>query len=138
MRLAVSVLLAAALSGCLLASGQQVSSDTQPQTGNISASFVSAEGSRDQEIATGIPGNLDVIAIVTASQGTLQIDVIDGNGAVQLSVQSRPNETITRSGTVSTNATGTLRYRVSAQGARDGSYQLLYQRRENATETPQR
>jgi hypothetical protein len=43
-------------------------------------------------------------------------------------VQSRPDEQITRRGDVLTDEQGRLHYRVIARGARNGAYQLLYQR----------
>ncbi len=122
------LLLAALLSGCMLISGEQASSDVQTGSGNLSRSFVSAEGTQEQTIATGYVGTLSVIAIVSVHQGDLRVEVMDPDGSVVLSVQGRSNEQITRSGNVPTDAEGRLRYRVTATGARDGAYQILFQR----------
>lgn len=116
------------LAGCLLTSGERTSADTQPTAGNVSASFVSAEGQSERSIDLGEQARLTVIAVVSVAQGELRIEVLDTNGSIALSVAGRPNEQVTKSGSVQTNPDGQLRYRIVARGARDGSYQLLYQR----------
>lgn len=127
-RLLALCVLALALSGCMLVSGERVSADTQAAGGNISASFVSAEGTETRTLATGTPGQLEVIAIVSVDRGELRLDILDPNGSVVFSVQGRPQEQVTRSGSVPTDAEGNLYYRVVTQGARNGNYQILYQR----------
>ncbi|MEN9935687.1 MAG: hypothetical protein RLZZ387_2266 [Chloroflexota bacterium] len=113
----------------MLASGQRVSTDAGEQAGNHSTMFVSAEGAEVRSLSTGISGaELRVIIILEAEQGELRLDMLDANGAVALSAQSRPDEQVTRSGSVAVDAEGELRYRVSASGARNGGYQILYQR----------
>ncbi len=116
------------LSGCMIASGEQTSSDTPENGGNLSTTFVSAEGSEERTLSTGAPGELNVITIVTVSQGSLQIELLDPQGSVIYAVQGRPQEQVTKSGNVPTDAEGRLRYRVSATGARNGGFQILYQR----------
>lgn len=116
------------LSSCLLTSGGITSTDTQAAAGNLSASFVSAEGQDERTLDVGEQSQLSVITIVSVAQGQLRIDILDPNGSVVLSVQGRPNEQVTKSGTVQTDANGALHYRVIAQGARNGSYQVLYQK----------
>jgi hypothetical protein len=124
-----SFVLGLLLSGCMLASGQRVSTDAGEQAGNHSTMFVSAEGAEVRSLSTGISGaELRVIIILEAEQGELRLDMLDANGAVALSAQSRPDEQVTRSGSVAVDAEGELRYRVSASGARNGGYQILYQR----------
>jgi hypothetical protein len=129
----VSLLLAALLlSGCMLTSGGRLSEDAGLEAGNQSASFVSAEGEELRRINTGAPdAALRVIVILEAEQGELRLDVLDAGGAVALSAQSRPDEQVTRSGAVTTDAEGALYIRVTARGARNGGYQVLYQRQEN-------
>lgn len=123
------LLLGLLLSGCMIASGGRSSEDAGPEAGNQVMSFVSAEGEELRQLNTGAPAaELRVIVILEAEQGELRLDVIGGDGQVVLSAQSRPDEQVTRSGSVSTDAQGALRYRVSARGARNGSYQILYQR----------
>ena len=122
------VLCALFLSSCLLVSGGATSTDTQAAAGNVSASFVSAEGQDERTLDVGEQSQLAVIAIVSVAQGELRVDILDPNGSVVLSVQGRPNEQVTKSGMVQTNANGELRYRVTAQSARNGSYQVLYQK----------
>ena len=77
---------------------------------------------------TSAAGKLNVITIVSADQGALTIELLDPNGAVVYAVSSRPQTPVTKSGDVSTDAQGRLRYRVRATGARNGSFQILYQR----------
>jgi hypothetical protein len=116
------------LSSCMLVSGERISQDTRPEAGNQSASFVSAEGEELHTLDIGVPdATLRVIVLLEAEQGELRLDVLDGQEAVALSAQSRPGEQVTRSGSVTTGSDGVLRYRVSARGARNGGYQILYQ-----------
>ncbi|HWQ15827.1 MAG TPA: hypothetical protein VNL77_23700 [Roseiflexaceae bacterium] len=128
------VLLAALLlSGCMLVSGGRLSEDAGVEAGNQSATFVSAEGQELRRLDTGAPGAaLRVILILEAEQGELRLDVLDANGTVVLSAQSRPDEQVTRSGTVTADDQGALHIRVTARGARNGGYQVLYQRHINS------
>jgi hypothetical protein len=121
--------LALALSGCLLTSGERLSADTLADGGNISTSFIGAEGSSERSAETGAPGaKLNAIVIVQAERGGLRVELLNADGNVAFSVQSRPDEQVTRRGDVTTDAQGRLRYRVVAQGVRNGGYQVLYQR----------
>jgi hypothetical protein len=121
--------LALLLSGCLLTSGERLSADTLADGGNISTSFIGAEGSDERSAETGAPGaKLNAIVIVQAERGGLRVELLNADGNVAFSVQSRPDEQVTRRGDVITDAQGRLRYRVIAQGARNGGYQVLYQR----------
>jgi len=116
------------LGGCMLVSGGQTASDTHPTGGNLSASFVSAEGEELQTLATGAgPTTMNVIVIMSVQQGELRLELLDPSGSVALAVEGRPDEQITKSGNIATDAQGNLRYRVIARGARNGGYQLLYQ-----------
>lgn len=117
------------LSGCMLMSGGRTSADTLPDGGNLSSSFVGADGRQDQSIETGAAGTtFSTIVIVQAERGELQLELLNADGSVAFAVKGRPEEAVTRSGSVTTDATGRLHYRVSATGARNGSFQLLYQR----------
>ena len=117
------------LGGCMLMSGGRSSADTLPDGGNVSASFVGADGRDDQAVATGAPGAaFNTIVIVQAERGELQVELLNADGSVAFAVKGRPDEAVTRSGSVTTDAQGQLHYRVTATGARNGSYQLLYQR----------
>lgn len=116
------------LSGCLLVSGERSSTDRESGSGNLSASFVSAEGVelRTLQVADG-PADVQVIAIVEVESGDLQLDVFDARGSLAFSVASKPASQITRSGVVPADAQGQISYRISARSARYGSYQLLFQ-----------
>jgi hypothetical protein len=117
------------LSGCLLVSGERSSIDNQEFSGNLSSDFVSAEGStlRDLQVAQG-PVEVQVIVIVMVESGDLRIDVLDAEESVVFSVAGEPAQQVTRSSIVRADERGNIRYRVLAQGARNGSYQILYQR----------
>lgn len=128
LRLASLGLVALLLSGCLLVSGEQTSSDTPLEGGNLSTTFVSAEGSEERVINTGAAGTLNVITIVSINQGQLVVELIDAQGSVIYSVQGRAGEQVTKSGSVPTDDQGQLRYRINATGARSGGIQILYQR----------
>lgn len=117
------------LSGCMIISGGRNSSDTLPDGGNISATFVGADGSTEQTLDTGaVRATLNAIVIVRAERGELQVELLNADGSVAFAVKARPDESISRSGSVLTDQQGRLRYRVRATGARNGSYQVLYQR----------
>jgi hypothetical protein len=117
------------LSACLLVSGEVTTADQQASGGNLSAEFVSAEGvtTRVFQVAEG-PATVQVTIIVAVEQGDLRIDLFEPNGALAFSVESRPDNSITRSGQIQTDDRGQIRYRISAQGARNGSYQLFFRR----------
>jgi len=116
------------LSGCLLLSGEQTSADAQPTGGNFSTTFVSAEGGQERTISTGSgPTTLNVIATLRVQQGELRVEMLAPSGAVALSVQGRPDESVTKLGKVPTDNEGNLRYRIIARGARNGSIEVLYQ-----------
>ena len=121
--------LALLLSGCLLVSGERASTDSLADGGNISSSFVGADGVSERTVDTGAAGaSLSAILIVQAERGELQLEVLNSDGSIALAVKSRPDEQVTRQGSVRTDDRGQLRYRVIARGARNGSYQVLYQR----------
>jgi len=112
----------------MLVSGERTSEDVRPEAGNRSDSFVSAEGEAVHTLNVGVPdATLRVIVLLEAEQGELRLDVLDGQQAVGLSAQSRPGDQVTRSGSVTIGGDGLLRYRVTARGARNGGYQILYQ-----------
>jgi hypothetical protein len=121
--------LAFLLSGCLLTSGERPSTDALPDGGNVSSTFVGADGSAERTVETGANGvTMNAIVIVQAERGELRLELLNPDGNVAFSVQARPDEQVTRRGDVLTDQQGRLRYRVIAQGARNGGYQVLYQR----------
>ena len=121
--------LALLLSGCLLTSGERPSTDALPDGGNVSSTFVGADGSGERTVETGATGaTMNAIVIVQAERGELRLELLNPDGNVAFSVQARPDEQVTRRGDVLTDEQGRLRYRVIAQGARNGGYQVLYQR----------
>ena len=121
--------LALLLSGCLLVSGERSSTDSLADGGNISSSFVGADGISERTVETGAgAANLSAILIVQAERGELQLELLNADGSIALAVKSRPDEQVTRQGSVRTDDSGRLRYRVIANGARNGSHQVLYQR----------
>jgi hypothetical protein len=121
--------LALLLSGCLLTSGERPSMDALPDGGNVSSTFVGADGNAERTVDTGANGTImNAIVIVQAERGELRLELLNPDGNVAFSVQARPDEQVTRRGDVLTDEQGRLRYRVIAQGARNGGYQVLYQR----------
>jgi hypothetical protein len=121
--------LALLLTGCLLTSGERPSMDALPDGGNVSSTFVGANGNGERTVETGANGaTMNAIVIVQAERGELRLELLNPDGNVAFSVQARPDEQVTRRGDVLTDAQGRLRYRVIAQGARNGGYQVLYQR----------
>ncbi|MCU0491462.1 MAG: hypothetical protein MUD01_07740 [Chloroflexaceae bacterium] len=125
----LSSLLLFGLTGCLLASGERTTTDIQDGNGNVSSSFVSAEGRSDRSVkVTEGEATLQVIGFVSVESGDLTLELLEPNGAVVFAVASQPGNQVTRSGQVTTDAQGQVRYRVVAQGARNGNYQLLFQR----------
>lgn len=123
MLLVIAVL---ALTGCILISGETTTVDLVAGGGNLSTTFVSAEGETERILELGQPDlELQVIAMVEVTSGDLELALLQPDGAVAFVVASRPDTQVTRSGWVRTDAAGRLRYRVSARGARDGAFQLF-------------
>lgn len=116
------------LSGCLLISGERTTTDVQNGAGNLSTAFVSAEGEqvRALKVAEG-PRVVQVIVVVTVESGDLRLDLLQPDGEVILAAEGRPDDQVAQSAQVQTDNEGYLRYRVYARGARNGSYQLLFQ-----------
>jgi hypothetical protein len=128
-RMSFFLIIALLLSGCMLMSGERTSADTLLDGGNVSASFVGADGQQEQAVETGaVRAAFNTIVIVEAERGELQVELLNSDGSVAFAVKGRPDEAVTRSGSVTTDDNGRLRYRITATGARNGSYQLLYQR----------
>ena len=127
-RMSFILICALLLSGCMIMSGGRTSTDTLPDGGNVSASFVGADGRQEAAVETGAArAALNTIVIVEAERGEFQIELLNGDGSVAFAVKGRPDEAVTRSGSVTTDDNGRLRYRITATGTRNGSYQLLYQ-----------
>jgi hypothetical protein len=116
------------LSGCLLTSGGETVSDLRPDGGNISVQFVSADGEELRTLPTSnASSEVSVTVFVSAETGELRIDILNPDGAVAFSTQSRPGQGITRTGRAQTNANGELQYRIVARNARKGNYEVFYQ-----------
>ena len=126
-QLALLLLLLPMLTGCLLMSGGQQSSDRAEDAGNVSVQFVSAEGNEVRQVAAA-DGATDLLVTVfaRAERGQLRIEVLDPQGSAVLVVEGTPDEQVTR-GTVPTDDQGNLRFRIRATGAQRGGFQLLYQ-----------
>lgn len=130
-RLARALLFAlavAALSGCMLVSGEETTLDLFAGGGNVLTTFVSAEGGEVRSFETNTPGaEVQVIAVVEVNSGDLQLSLLQPDGGVAFAVSARPNVQVTRSGTVRADEEGRVRYRVAATAARDGSFQVFVQ-----------
>jgi hypothetical protein len=121
-------LLLLGLSGCLLISGEATALDLQAGAGNLLTNFVGAEGSAERTVQLETPSSeVRVIALVGVESGDLELSLIQSDGSVAFVVTARPDAEVTRSGIVRTDASGQLRYRLSARGARNGSIQLFVQ-----------
>ena len=129
LNLIVTVAVLSLLSGCLLMSGETTSIDLQGDSGNLNTSFVSAEGvsERTVRVAEGV-ASVQVITMVAIESGDLTFELLDPEGAVVFSVASRPDGQVTRSSMVLTDINGEVRYRVKASGARNGNFQIFFQR----------
>ncbi len=116
------------LSGCLMISGEATTVDLQERSGNLLTTFVGAEGREMRRLEVGAPGaELQVIAIVGVESGDLELALVQPDGAIAFAVAARPDAQVTRSGVVRADETGAIRFTVSAQGARSGSYQIFVQ-----------
>jgi len=122
------VVMAQALTGCLLMSGAQQSSDRSADGGgNVNVQFVSAEGSELRQVAAASGSTrLLVTVFAHAERGQLRIEVLDPVGSAALVVEGTPDEQVSRA-TVATDTQGNLHFRVRATGAQRGGFQLLYQ-----------
>lgn len=127
-RVLLLVCAVAALSGCLLVSGEETALDLVEGGGNVLTTFVSAEGSEVRSFETGAPGaEVQVIAVVEVNSGDLQLALLQPDGGVAFAVSARPNTQVTRSGAVRADDEGRVRYRVAATAARDGTFQVFVQ-----------
>ncbi|MEI7770154.1 MAG: hypothetical protein WCI67_09215 [Chloroflexales bacterium] len=126
--LLAALLLAPLLNGCLLLSGEQTTIDLLAGAGNLSTTFVSAEGGEERTVQVGKgSAELQAIAVVSLESGDLQIELLQPDGSVAFAIAGRPDTQMTRSGPVRGDASGTVRYRVSARGAHNGSFQIFFQ-----------
>ncbi|MGQ9829297.1 MAG: hypothetical protein ACUVSW_15675 [Roseiflexus sp.] len=117
------------LQACMLVSGEQASVDVRTDAGNVTRTFLGAEGSTEHAVHIGDGGSfLQVIVILELQQGEMHLEMLNAGGSVAFVVQSRPGDQVSRSGMVRLDENGMLRYRVFARGARDGGYQILYRR----------
>jgi hypothetical protein len=126
--LLTALLLSPLLSGCLLLSGEQTTIDLLAGTGNVSTTFVSAEGGEERTVQVSDGASeLQAITIISLESGDLQIDLIQPDGSVAFAIAGRPDTQVTRSSSVRSDSSGMVRYRVSAHGARNGEYQIFFQ-----------
>jgi hypothetical protein len=126
--LLATLLLTPLLSGCLLISGERTTIDLLAGVGNVSTTFVSAEGNEERTVQVGDgPTELQVIAIIAIESGDLQIDLLQPDGAVAFAVAGKPDSQVTRSSRVRSDDSGMVRYRISARGTRHGEYQIFFQ-----------
>ncbi len=117
------------LPACMLVSGDRLSADVRPDSGNVTRTFLGAEGTEEYAIPVGDgAAMLRTIVILELQQGEMRLDMLNAGGSVAFTVQSRPGDQVSRTGAVRLDETGTLRYRIVTRGARDGRYQILYQR----------
>lgn len=117
------------LPACMLVSGDRLSADVRPDSGNVTRTFLGAEGTEEYAIPVGDgAAMLQTIVILELQQGEMRLDMLNAGGSVAFTVQSRPGDQVSRTGAVRLDETGTLRYRIVTRGARDGRYQILYQR----------
>ena len=131
-RLTLIGALALLLPACMLVSGDRLSADVRPASGNVTRTFLGAEGSEEQAVSIGGgAATLQTIVILELQQGEMRLEMLNAGGSVAFAVQSRPGDQVSRAGAVRLDETGTLRYRVITRGARDGGYQILYQRVQN-------
>ena len=115
------------LSGCLLISGAQQSSDRAEDAGNVNVQFVSADGSEVREVvAADGATSLLVTVFARVDRGQLRIEVLDPDGSAVVIVEGTADEQVAR-GSVPTDAEGRLRFRIKATGAHRGGFQILYQ-----------
>lgn len=115
------------LTGCLLMSGAQQSTDRAEDAGNVSVQFVSADGTEERQVlAADGATSLLVTVFARVDRGQLRIEVLDPNNSAVIILEGTAEEQVAR-GTVPTDATGNLRFRIKATGAYRGGFQILYQ-----------
>jgi hypothetical protein len=115
------------LTNCLLMSGAQQSADRAEDAGNVSVQFVSADGTEERQVlAADGATSLLVTVFARVDRGQLRIEVLDPNNSAVIVLEGTAEEQVAR-GTVPTDASGNLRYRIKATGAHRGGFQILYQ-----------
>jgi hypothetical protein len=116
-----------ALSGCFLISGPVESADGTADGGNVFVGFVSAEGSQTRTVQTNFPSQtLEVIVTAQNRTGQMRVEILDPQNSLVFGVESQARDQ-TGIGRVQTDATGAFRYRITATGAKNGTFQILYQ-----------
>ncbi len=109
-------------------SGEQTSVDLLQDSGNLSTSFVSAEGEAVRTLKVAEDARLmQVVVIVEVESGDLRLELLRPDGTVEFVAEGRPGNQVTRTSEIQTDEQGYMHYRVSARAARNGSYQLLFQ-----------
>jgi hypothetical protein len=89
------------LQACMLASGERASTDIRPDAGNVTRTFLGAEGSEVYAVSIGDgEALLQVIAILELQQGEMRLELLNAGGSVAFAVQSRPGDQVSRSGMV--------------------------------------
>lgn len=111
-------------------SGERTTIDIQAGTGNLSTDFVSAEGeeARSLKVADG-PGTVLITVFVAVELGDLRLELLQPDGEVIATAGGRSDTQAPKpeSAQIQTDERGYIHYRVYAHGARNGSYQLLFQ-----------
>jgi hypothetical protein len=126
--LLLSALVCLLLSGCMLMAGRDVASEGEAGRGLLRTSFVSAEGEQRRALDVGGPGTVRLQLDVRVAQGELRLEVFDPEGRVALAVNGRSGGAVAGASSIRTDERGRVSYRVLARNARDGAYQLSYQR----------
>jgi hypothetical protein len=117
------------VSGCMLVAGRSEAFEEREASGSFEVSFVSAEGSEERLLETGMPGELNVGVAAQVERGELRLELLDAEGQVVLRVVGDGDGSYVGRGPLATDRAGRLRYRVHARNARDGSYAILIERR---------
>lgn len=127
-QLALGLLIALLATGCMITSGGRETSDLRPEAGSLSVSFVASEGEQNRALLIGARSTtVNVTVFAQADSGDLRIDVLQPDGSVAFAVEARPDERVSRTGSVQTSEAGELGFRVVARNARRGSFDLFYQ-----------
>jgi hypothetical protein len=133
------MLLALLLTGCYLASGEEV--ETVPLSpngdGELSVAFVTADGTSLEELLIG-EADVSIRLLVSAEVewGELVIEFLNADDAVGWAVESRYGRPGQGIHYLRSDENGLVRYRLRVHEARNGSYTIRYRVQEPPTPTP--
>ena len=123
----VLALLLTACEGGFTAVGSSERSRITNRNGWLEKSIKKTNGSVTQEIELERSGcRLEATVTLEVGEGTFQIELLDKDGNVTLSLEATPGHPASGSGYIETDSFGDAQYRVTAEEAKDVKYRIEF------------